>query len=88
MKTAVPQRAAFFMPEIRARLRSFFASCHWSAGSTTGLIASVQIFYNYKWLKNKHKYRASEKLKMNSNADFILNLNLNMQFEFKISAEL
>ncbi|WP_411689215.1 hypothetical protein [Acinetobacter indicus] len=63
MKTAVPQRAAFFMPEIRARLRSFFASCHWSAGSTTGLIASVQIFYNYKWLKNKHKYRASEKIK-------------------------
>ncbi|WP_075175486.1 hypothetical protein [Acinetobacter indicus] len=63
MKTAVPHRAAFFMPEIRARLRSFFASCHWSAGSTTGLIASVQIFYNYKWLKNKHKYRASEKIK-------------------------
>ncbi|WP_168417319.1 hypothetical protein [Acinetobacter indicus] len=63
MKTAVPQRAAFFMPEIRARLRSFFASRHWSAGSTTGLIASVQIFYNYKWLKNKHKYRASETIK-------------------------
>ena len=84
MKTAVPQRAAFFMPEIRARLRSFFASRHWSAGSTTGLIASVQIFYNYKWIKNKHKYRASEKLKMNSNADFILNLNLFVVLNLKI----